>query len=59
MVLCVPDTLQVHRANFHDVANLLTLEDSIPSATGHARNVEQLGTVDHVVVCKTVSLNAT
>lgn len=58
-MLCVPDTLQVHGANFHDVANLLTLQDSIPSTTGHTGNVEQLGAVDHVVVCETISLIAT
>lgn len=56
MISCLPDALQVHRADFHDMTDLLTLQDSIPSTAGHARNVEQLCTVDHVVVCETVSL---
>lgn len=47
---CIPDTLQVHRANLDDVANLLALQNPITSTTGHTGNVEQLGAVNHVVV---------
>lgn len=47
----IPDTLKVHRANLDDVTNFLALQDAVSSATGHARNVQQLGAINHVVVC--------
>jgi hypothetical protein len=46
----VPDAFQVHRSNLHYVLLLLAFEDAVPTATGHAYNVEKLGTINHVVV---------
>lgn len=46
----IPDALQVHGANLDDVARLLTLQDTISSASGHTSYVQQLRSVDHVVV---------
>jgi hypothetical protein len=45
-----PNSLQVHRANLHNMADLLALEDTVPTTSSHTSHVEQLGTVDHVVV---------
>lgn len=42
----------MHRANFHNMAKLFTFENSITSTTGHASYIEQLCTIDHVVVCE-------
>lgn len=47
----IPDTFQMHRANFHHMAKLFALENSVTSTTGHASYIEQLCTIDHVVVC--------
>lgn len=44
----------MHRSDLHNVLLFLTLEDSISSAAGHAHYVEELGAVDHVVVCELV-----
>ena len=41
----------MHGANLDYMANLLALQDTVATATGHASNVEQLGTIDHVVIC--------
>lgn len=38
------------------MAKLFALENSITSTTGHASYVEQLGTIDHVVVCEKESV---
>lgn len=53
MPLDLPDTLEVHRADLDDVSRLLTLQDTISAASCHASDIEQLGTVDHVVVFTT------
>lgn len=45
-----PDTLEVHRANLHNVADLLALENTVTASAGHASDVEQLGAVDHGIV---------
>ena len=45
-----PDTLEVHRPNFHHMSDLLALENAISSPPSHARHVEQLGAIYHVVV---------
>ena len=46
----LPDALQVHGANLHNVANLFALENTVASATRHASHIQELGTIDHVVV---------
>lgn len=46
----LPNTLQVHGANFDNVTRLLALENSITSSSCHPSDIEQLRTVDHVVV---------
>ena len=40
----------MHGANLDHMANLLALQDTVATTTGHASNVEQLGTIDHVVI---------
>lgn len=47
----IPDTFQMHWANFHNMAKLFALENSITSTAGHASYIEQLCTIDHVVIC--------
>ena len=47
----LPDTLQMHWANLDHVPGLLAFQDTIPTSSGHTGNVEQLGAVDHVIIC--------
>lgn len=46
-----PDTLEMHWANLDDVSRLFTLENTISSASGHASNIQEFGSIDEVVVC--------
>lgn len=46
-----PNAFQVHGANLDDMPYFLTLENSISSASRHAGNIEQLSSIDHMVVC--------
>jgi hypothetical protein len=48
----LPDTLQMHRANLHNMSNFLALENSVTAATRHSRNVQKFCAVDHVVIWK-------
>lgn len=48
----LPNTLQVHRANLHHMAQLLTLQDTVTATTSHPSHVEQLRTINHMVICK-------
>lgn len=50
-----PDTLEVHGANLDDMTDFFALEDAVATTTGHASDVEQLGAVDHVVICNEIS----
>lgn len=52
VILYIPDTLQMHGANLDHVTNFFALENAISTTTGHASNVQQLGTVDHMVICR-------
>jgi hypothetical protein len=45
-----PDALQVHRANLYNMANLLALQDTISTTSGHTSDVKKLGAVDHVII---------
>lgn len=47
----IPNALEVHGANLDDMADFFTLEDAVSTAAGHSGHVEQLGAIDHVVVC--------
>lgn len=52
----IPDALEVHWTNFHNMPHLFAFQYSVSSASGHTCNVEQFGTVDHVIVYNSVSL---
>lgn len=52
-----PDTLEMHWTNLDDVAGLLAFEYTIAAATSHTSHVEQLGTVDHMVILATCDAN--
>lgn len=54
----IPNALEVHWADFHNMSDLLALEDSVSPAPGHACDIEQLGSVDHVVIYDKISLAA-
>lgn len=45
-----PHTLQRHRTALHYITHRLILKNTIPSATGHPSDIQQLRAVDHVVV---------
>lgn len=45
-----PDTLEVHRANLHNMTDLLALENTVTASAGHASDVEELSAVDHGIV---------
>ena len=45
-----PDTFEVHRADLDDMSGLLALQDTITAASRHARHIEQLSAIDHMVV---------
>lgn len=47
----IPDTLQVHWPDFDDVSNLFTLQDTVSSTSGHTSHIQELRTVDHMIVC--------
>jgi hypothetical protein len=47
-----PHTLEVHWANLDDVARLLTLQDTVSSTSRHSRNIQELGSIDHVIIWK-------
>ena len=40
----------MHWPNLNNVANFFTLQDTIPSSSSHASDVEELGPIDHVVI---------
>lgn len=46
-----PNTLEMHRADLDYVPRLLGLQDPVTTASGHLGHVQQLGSVDHVVIC--------
>lgn len=49
-MLDLPNALEVHWSDLHHVSNLLRLENAVPSTSGHAGNVQQLGSIDEMVV---------
>lgn len=56
----IPDALQMHRPYLNDMPNLLTLQNTISTATGHTGDIQELCSVDHMVICRaSISLPAT
>jgi len=53
-----PDTFQMHWANLDHMLLLLALEDAIPSTSGHASNIEELGTIDHMIILSSSNTGA-
>lgn len=51
-----PDALEMHRANLYDVPDLLALENAVTAPASHASNIQQLGAIDHVIVCENTSV---
>jgi hypothetical protein len=54
----LPDAFQVHRPNFDNMSSLLALENAVATSPRHAGDVQQLRTVDHVVVFSPRDTNA-
>jgi len=54
-----PDTLQMHRANFDHMSNLFALQNAVSSPSGHTSHVEQLCSIDHVVIFATGNTDTT
>lgn len=50
-----PDALQMHRPNLHHMPHFLALENSISPAPSHARNIQELSAIDHVIICLCIS----
>lgn len=46
----LPHSLEMHWSNFDHMPNLFTLQNPITSSPSHSSNVQQLGTVDHMVI---------
>lgn len=53
----LPDTLEVHWTNLHHMAQLLALQNAVTTATSHSCHVEELGTINHMVICNAIWLN--
>jgi hypothetical protein len=39
------------------MAQLFALQNAVTTASSHASHVEELGTVDHMVICKAILLD--
>lgn len=46
----IPYALEMHGADFHNVAAFLAFEYSIATSTRHASHIQELRSVDHVVI---------
>ena len=40
----------MHRTNLYNVAQLLTLQNTVTAATSHSRYIQKLGTIDHMII---------
>jgi hypothetical protein len=56
-VVRIRNALLVHGANLDDVSNLFTLQNTISSTTGHTSYIQQLGSVNHVVILASSNAN--
>lgn len=45
-----PNALEMHRANLHNVPHFLALENTVSPTSGHSRHIQQLRTINHVVI---------
>lgn len=46
----LPHSLEMHWPNFDHMPNLFTLQNPITSSPSHSSNIQQLGTVDHMII---------
>lgn len=46
----LPDAFQMHGSYFNYDSSLFILENPIPLATRHTSNVQELGTIDHIII---------
>ena len=46
----LPDSFQVHGADFDNDSSLLVLEDTVTFSTRHANNIQQFCSIHHVVI---------
>lgn len=49
-MLHIPHAFQMHRANFHNMPNLFTLQNAVAATTGHSGDIQELRAVDHVII---------
>lgn len=52
-IKCDPHTLQMHSTYFDDNAFLFIFQDTITFAARHTTNIQQLGTIYHIVIMAT------
>jgi hypothetical protein len=38
-IQCLPDALEMHRTNLHNMAGLFRFQDAIPASSGHSSDV--------------------
>lgn len=53
----LPDTLEMHWTDFHDLSHFLAFENAIPSPSSHAGDIEELCAVYHMVVWEDKNVN--
>jgi len=46
----------MHGSNFDNMSRLLAFQDAIAATPCHTRDVQELGAIDHVVVCTNVNV---
>ena len=49
----IPDALEMHRSNLDNVPNLFAFEYTIAPAPRHPSDIEEFGTINHVIVWTT------
>lgn len=54
----LPDAFQMHRTNLHNVPRLFALENAVATSPRHAGDIEQLRTVNHVIILSSRHANA-
>lgn len=54
----LPNTLEMHRSNFDNMPCLLALENTVATSTRHTSDVQELRTVNHMVVLSPSNANA-
>ena len=46
----LPDAFEVHGPDLDHMPHLLALQDAVATTSGHSRDIQQLGAVDHVII---------